>query len=153
MITLERTVDAPPEEAWRLWTTREGIERSWPPEGYSCEVHELDVRPGGEVRYTFTATGEAQIEFMRAAGMPLATTARKRFTIVEAPKRLGYDSLVDFIPGMDPYWQSTTVEFEAEGDGTHVTMLMDPLHDEEWTQRLVAGRANELDNVERVLRG
>ena len=27
------------------------------------------------------------------------------------------------------------------------------LHDEEWTQRLVAGRANELENLERVVGG
>ena len=32
-----------------------------------------------------------------------------------------------------------------------MTMLMDPLHDEEWTERLVAGRANELESLERVL--
>jgi uncharacterized protein YndB with AHSA1/START domain len=152
VITLEQTYAAAPEEIWRLWTTAEGIEAWWPPEGFTAEVHELDLRPWGELVYTFTATAEPQIEFMRSAGMPLATTARKRFTIVDPPHTIAYDSLIDFIPGMDSYWQSTTVELEREGDKTHVTMLMDPLHDEEWTQRLVAGRTNELENLERVLR-
>jgi hypothetical protein len=32
---------------------------------------------------------------------------------------------------------------------THVTIYMEPLHDPEWTDRLVAGRTNELDNLAR----
>ncbi|MGH2936467.1 MAG: SRPBCC family protein [Gaiellaceae bacterium] len=147
MITLERTYPAPPPEIWRMWTTKDGIEAWWPPEGFTAEVHELDLRPGGLLRYTFTATGEEQIAFMQSVGMPLATTAEKRFTTVEPHRRLAYDSLVDFVPGMDAYWQATTVEIEPDGDGSHVVMTMDALHDEEWTQRLIAGRASELDNL------
>ena len=30
-------------------------------------------------------------------------------------------------------------------------MTMEPLHDEVWTQRLVTGRENELDNLARVI--
>ena len=30
-------------------------------------------------------------------------------------------------------------------------MWVDPLHDQEWTERIVAGRTNELDNLERLL--
>ena len=30
-------------------------------------------------------------------------------------------------------------------------MTMQPLHDETWTERLVAGRSNELDNLAKVL--
>jgi hypothetical protein len=45
------------------------------------------------------------------------------------------------------------VELEPVGGGTRVVMTVDPLHDEEWTQRLVAGRSNELDNLAAVLGG
>ena len=34
---------------------------------------------------------------------------------------------------------------------TQVTMTMDSLHDETWTQRLVMGRENELENLARVI--
>jgi uncharacterized protein YndB with AHSA1/START domain len=153
VLTLERTYPAPPEEIWRLWTTKEGIEAWWPPDGFGAEVQVLDLRPGGELRYTFTAVGEEQIRFMQSAGMPLTTAAEKRFTAVEPHRRLAYDSLVDFVPGMEPYWQQTTVELEPDGEGTRVTMTMDPLHDDEWTQRLLAGRANELDNLALLLKG
>jgi hypothetical protein len=30
---------------------------------------------------------------------------------------------------------------------------MEPMHDDVWTERLVAGRTNELDNLERVIAG
>ena len=30
-------------------------------------------------------------------------------------------------------------------------MRVDPMHDETWTQRLLAGRRNELDNLERAI--
>jgi len=36
-------------------------------------------------------------------------------------------------------------------DSTRTVMTMEPLHDEVWTQRLVIGRENELDNLARVL--
>ena len=32
-----------------------------------------------------------------------------------------------------------------------MTMAVEPLHDDEWTGRLVAGRNNELDNLARVV--
>ena len=151
VLRLEWTYPAPPEKIWRLWTTKDGIEAWWPPEGFTAEVHELDLREGGELRYTFTATAQPQIEFMQSIGMPLSTTALKRFSVVEPVRRLAYDSLVDFVPGMEPYWQATTIDLAPEGGGTQVVMTTDPLHDDEWTQRLVAGRENELASLERVL--
>ena len=52
---------------------------------------------------------------------------------------------------MPPYEHATVVDFAETGDGVHVVMTVDPLHDEEWTHRLVAGRENELDNLATVL--
>jgi hypothetical protein len=45
------------------------------------------------------------------------------------------------------------LDLAATDDGTEVTMTMEPLHVAEWTQRLVAGRSNELDNLAAVLDG
>jgi hypothetical protein len=88
---------------------------------------------------------------MTNAGMPLSTTSRKTFTELDQPRRLGYQSLIDFVPGRQPYQQLTGIELVAAGEHTEVRMTMDPLHDAEWTQRLVAGRGNELDNLAAVL--
>src|SRR5436190_21336075 len=103
METLERTYDAPPETIWELWTTAAGIERWWSPDGYTTEVRELDLRPGGTLVHAMTATAPEMVEFNTSAGLPLTTVATKTFTDVQAPTRLAYTSLVDFVPGVEPY--------------------------------------------------
>ena len=148
---LERSYAATAEEIWELWTTAAGIESWWAPDGFAVDVTTLDLRPGGDLVYTMTATGPEQIEFMQGAGMPLTTESRKTFTVVDAPRRLAYNSLADFIPGVDLYEFLTVVEFEQSGSNVRITMTVEAMHDDVWTQRLLAGRANELDNLGAVL--
>ena len=150
-LTIERTYPAKPERIWELWTTPEGIEQWWAPDGFEARVQKLDLEPGGELRHSLTATAPEQVEFMSSAGLPLTTHARKRFTEIEAPRRLAYVADIDFVPGVEPYEQLTTVDLTPTDDGTRILMTLQPMHDEEWTQRLLAGRANELDNLSRLL--
>ena len=146
-LRLERTYHADPATVWRLWTTADGIASWWAPDGFSTEVRRLDLRPGGELIYAMRATAPEQIEFMKSAGMPLTTESRKVFTEVTPMTRIAYRSLIDFVPDHPPYEHLTTVDLEAVEDGTRVTMMMEPLHDAVWTERLLAGRNNELDNL------
>jgi uncharacterized protein YndB with AHSA1/START domain len=146
-IQIERTLDAPPEKIWELWTTPDGISAWWAPDGFTTAVRKLELEPGGELVYTMTASAPEQVEFMRSAGMPLSTESRKRFTEVAPPRRLAYSSLADFIPGVEPYWSLTVVDLAPEGTRTHVVMTMEPMHDQVWTERLVAGRRTELENL------
>ncbi|GAA3549452.1 SRPBCC domain-containing protein [Nonomuraea rosea] len=150
---IERTYAATPERLWQLWTTAEGIESWWSPDGFTVEVGKLDLQPGGELIYTMTATAPEQVAFMEGAGLPLSTESRKTFVDVDEPGRLAYTSLADFIPGVDPYDFLTVVGIEPVEAGTRVTMTMDAMHDEEWTQRLLMGRTNEMDNLGRVVGG
>jgi uncharacterized protein YndB with AHSA1/START domain len=153
MIRLERSLAVPVVEVWRLWTTARGIESWWSPDGFRVDVERLELRPEGDLVYTMTATGPDQIAFMEQAGMPLATESRKRFVEVVEPTRLSYVSVVDFVPGHAPYEHLTVVDLAGDGDTTTVVMSMEPMHDDVWTERLVAGRTNELDNLERVIAG
>jgi uncharacterized protein YndB with AHSA1/START domain len=150
-IVLRRTLPAAPERIWELWTTPEGIGAWWAPDGFRTTVDTLDLRAGGSLDYTMTATGPEQIAFMEHAGMPLSTRSHKEFTEVDAPGRLAYLSLIDFVPGVAPYQHLTVVTLERTDGGTEVVMECEPLHDEEWTVRIVAGRTNELDNLERLI--
>ena len=75
-LTLERTFQASIDEVWELWTTKEGIESWWGPEGFSVTVRDLDLRPGGELHYAMTATGTEQVEYMVKAGMQISTEHR-----------------------------------------------------------------------------
>lgn len=152
LLVIDRLVPAPPTRVWELWTTPQGISQWWAPDGFRTDVEQLDLVPGGDLVYTMTTVDPDQVAFMEQHGLPLTTRSRKRFIEVAPPTRLAYSSLVDFVPGQDPYEQITVVDLSlADDEGwTHVTMRMEPLHDEEWTARLVAGRTNELENLARL---
>ena len=150
-ITIERVYPTTPEHVWDLWTRPEGIARWWAPDGFEAKVAKLELRPGGELHHSLTATAPAQVEFMENAGLPLTTHARKRFTEVEPLRRLAYLSEIDFVPDVDPYEHLTGVDFHPDAKGVRVVMTIEPMHDDVWTQRLVAGRENELDNLGRLI--
>jgi len=150
-LVLQRSYAAPRERIWQLWTTPAGIGSWWAPDGFTTTVDELDLSPGGALNYTMTATGAEQIAFMEQAGMPVATSSHKEFSEVVEPTRLAYTSLIDFVPGVDPYSHLTIVTLTATSGGTDVTMELEPLHDQVWTDRILAGRANELDNLQRLI--
>jgi uncharacterized protein YndB with AHSA1/START domain len=151
MKTIEKTIPAPVETIWELWTTPEGISRWWAPDGFQTDVTRLDLRPGGDLVYTMTAVAPEQVAFMEQNGMPLSTQSRKVFTELDRPRRIGYRSLIDFVPGHEPYEQLTIVDLEPTDEGTRVVMQVEPLHDDVWTERLLAGRANELENLARLV--
>ncbi|MGH1548808.1 SRPBCC family protein [Leifsonia poae] len=151
MKTIERTIPAPSETVWELWTTADGISRWWAPDGFRTDVERIDVRPGGELVYTMTAEDPAQIAFLEQNGLPLGTQARKVFTELNRPHRIAYRSVIDFVPDHEPYEQLTVVDLQPSDDGTRVVMQVEELHDDVWTERLLAGRANELDNLVRLV--
>ena len=149
---LERTYDAPAELIWELCTTAAGVEKWWGPDGFETRVDELELRPGGQVRYTMTATGAAQVEFVRNLGMPLSSEFCRTFSEVEPPSRLAYLSLIDFVPDHEPYEHLTVIDIEPAGDRTNVVMTLDPLHNQSWNEEYRAHRGNELENLEAAIR-
>jgi uncharacterized protein YndB with AHSA1/START domain len=150
-ITIERTYQATVEDVWDLWTTVDGIESWWGPEGFAVKVRKLDLRPGGVLEYAMIATAPAQIEFMRNAGMPLTTEARVTYTEVDPRRRLAYEHLVDFVPGVKPYALAHVVELHPGPLGVRMVLTFDAMHDEEWTQRAVMGWESELGKLAKRL--
>jgi len=150
-VTLERTFEASIEEVWDLWTTKEGIESWWGPEGFAVKVRKLDLRPGGEFAYAMTATVPEQIEFLKKAGMPLTTEALVTYTDVVPHGRLAYTHFVDFIPGVEPYDVTTVVELHPSAEGVRMVVTLDAMHDEHWTQMAVMGWDSQLGKLARVL--
>lgn len=150
-ITLERTYNASIEDVWVLWTTKEGIESWWGPDGFTVKVRKLDLRPGGELHYAMTAVAPAQVGFMKKAGMPLTTEARLTYTEIVAPQRLAYTHLADFIPGIAPYGVATVVELHPTVKGVRLVLAFDAMHDDQWTQRAVMGWESELGKLAKVL--
>ena len=151
-ITLERFLNAGIDEVWELWTTPSGVEAWWGPDGFEVKVRAMDLRPGGEMTYVMTATAPDQVDFMRKAGMPIATEARLTFVDVDPPRRLAYNHMADFIPGVPPYLVATQVDLEPTDQGARLLLKIQAMHDREWTGRMVQGWENELDKLARLLR-
>lgn len=96
---LERTYDAPAQLIWELLTTAAGLQEWFAPDGFQTRVRQLELRPGGQLRYTMTSTAPEQVALMRDTGNPLSVELVKTFTEVVAPARLAYLSVIDFVPG------------------------------------------------------
>ena len=152
-ISIERTFEASLADVWDLWTTADGIESWWGPEGFAVKVRKLDLRPGGELLYAMSATAPAQVDFMKRAGMPLTTEARITYTEIVAPRRLAYTHLTDFIPDVAPYDVAVVVELHPTAEGVRMVLTFDAMHDEPWTQRAVMGWQSELGKLAKVLEG
>ena len=147
-ITLERTYRASIEDVWELWTTKDGIESWWGPDGFAVTVSKIDVRVGGELHYAMAAIEADKIAFMEKAGMPTVTEHVIRYTEVARNERLAYLHPVDFVPGVTAYDVETRVELSSTAAGVRMALTIDAMHDELWTQRAVAGWEMELGKLE-----
>ena len=150
-VRIERTYDASPAEVWELWTTADGIESWWGPEGFGVEVLELDVRPGGMMTYSMIAQAVEMKAFMESQGMPTTTTHDMHFTEVMPYRRLSYHNTVDFVPGVESYDVGTHLELEPLGNRTRLILILDAMHDDHWTDMSVAGWEQQLDNLSTIL--
>jgi uncharacterized protein YndB with AHSA1/START domain len=150
-VTMERTFRATLAEVWELWTTKEGIESWWGPDGFRVIVQRLELRPGGVLEYSMNAAGEEQIAALKKVGMPASHLARLTFEEIVPEKRLAYVHAVDFIPGVEPYDGAYLVELFPQGDEVRMVLSFEAMHDERWTGMAVAGWEQELGKLERLL--
>lgn len=150
-IALERSYRASIEDVWQLWTTKEGIESWWGPDGFTVTVQKLELRVGAQLDYTMTATAAPQIEFMKRAGMPLTNRSRITFIEIIPLRRLVYAHSVDFVPGVAQYSVNTMLELSASGPNVQLVLTIDAMHDEVWTERAVMGWKSELEKLAKQL--
>ena len=59
--------------------------------------------------------------------------------------------MADFIPGTEPYEVETTVVLDPGPDGVRMVLTFDAMHDEQWTERAVAGHESELGKLDKIL--
>ena len=150
-VRFERTFEAPVEDLWALWTTKEGFESWWGPEGFRVEVHTLELRVGGALVYDMIASGAEQIATMKAERMPLSHGTRGTFTEIVPLRRLKIVHAIDFIPGLEPYDNTILLELRPEGSRVRMVVTVDPHRDPEWTTRAAAGMESQLTKVPAAL--
>jgi uncharacterized protein YndB with AHSA1/START domain len=150
-LTMERIFAATIDEVWELWTTKAGVESWWGPDGFEVTVHEIDLRPGGQMRYAMAAVEPAHVAFMKQQAMPTVTEARLTYTEIAPKRRIAYVHLADFVPGVEPYDVATVVELQATAGGVRMVLTFDAMHDERWTEMAQKGWESQLDRAARVL--
>jgi uncharacterized protein YndB with AHSA1/START domain len=124
-VIVERTYRATIDEVWALWTTKDGFESWWGPEGFRVEVHELDARVGGALRYEMIADAPEAIAAMKNMGQPTAHDTRGTFSEIEPRKRIVLTHVIDFFAGKPPFESTMIVELSPAGDrGDRVRMVV-----------------------------
>lgn len=111
-LVIERSFRASPAQVYRAWTDPEALPRWFGPSGFSCETHVMDLRVGGEWRFT-----------MRGDGREWPN--RHRWTALRPPEggeagRIEF--LMDGLDGDEP--KAVTVLIAPEGTGTRLTQSM-----------------------------
>ena len=124
-VTLERTLDAPIDLVWRMWTEAEHFAAWYGPTGATIPVIETDVRVGGRRHFCMqmqTPDGQSQMWFVG------------EYRVVDAPTRLVYtESMSDpdgnvvspeamGMPGGHPETTEITVELDDLDGRTRMVM-------------------------------
>ncbi len=137
-LRISRTFKAPIELMWKVWTHPEHIGTWWGPDGFTCTVHQMDVREGGE--WKLTLHGPDRKDYAN----------HSVFKEIAPLKKIVFEH---FNPSF-----TTTVLFEAKGDETLVDWCME-FETAEMREIVVkAHKADEglrqnMDKLERYIEG
>lgn len=147
-MVVERTYRASLDEVWDLWTTKEGFESWWGPEGFRVAVRTLDARVGGELDYEMIADTPEMVAAMKAMGQPPSHGTRGTFVDVRPKTRLAITHVIDFLPGVKPYDSTMTVELTAVGPNVRMVVTLDPMHTAEMSGMQHAGFTSQLRKLD-----
>jgi len=146
---IERTYRASVDELWEMWTTKEGFESWWPPEGCRTEVHTIEACPNGKLQYEMIAETPEMVAVMKELGLPASHVERARFSEFRPLERLAFTITMDFLPGVAPYESTLTVDFFPSGEWVRMVVSMSPMHDKEFTKMASEGLESQFRNLDR----
>ncbi|WP_338871463.1 SRPBCC domain-containing protein [Myxococcus stipitatus] len=147
-VVVERTYRAGIEDIWSLWTTKEGFESWWGPQGFRAEVQEIDARTGGALQYEMIADTPEMVAALKQMGRPPSHATHSRFTEVTPRSRLILTNLIDFLPGVATYKSNIVVDFIPMGDRVRMVVTMDAMHNAEFTRMQEEGFTSQLTKLD-----
>jgi uncharacterized protein YndB with AHSA1/START domain len=122
-LVVERTYRADPKELWDLWTTKEGFESWWGPEGFRAQVHTIEAREGGRLHYDMIADTPEMVAAMKQMGRPASHETHGRFAEFRPYQRLTLIHVIEFLPGVKPYESTIDVDFIPSGESVRMVSL------------------------------
>jgi uncharacterized protein YndB with AHSA1/START domain len=146
---IERTYRARIEDVWALWTTKEGFESWWGPEGFRVEVHAIEPRVGGTLRYDMIADSPETVAALKELGRPPSHATHSRFSELKFGERLVLTSVIDFFPGVEAYEADIAVDFSVAGDTVRMVVTLDAMHSDEFTNMQKEGFTSQLTKLDK----
>jgi uncharacterized protein YndB with AHSA1/START domain len=148
-VVLERTYKARVEELWALWTTKDGFESWWGPQGFRVEVKALEAKLGGLLHYDMIADAPEVVEQMKKVGQPLSHETRGTFSEFKPHQRLALTHIIDFLPGVKPYDSTMVLELFPSGSSVRMVVTLTPMHDDQFTKMQVEGFTSQLTKLDK----
>jgi uncharacterized protein YndB with AHSA1/START domain len=146
---IERTYRASVEELWDLWTTKEGFESWWGPEGCRVNVHAIEACANGKLHYDMIAETAETIEGMKQLGLPSSRENRATFSEFKPYERLVLTHVMDFLLGLKPFEVTILVEFFRLSDMVRMVTTIYPTPDDGFTRMSVEGFTSQLTKLDR----
>lgn len=150
-LRFERVYEASVEDVWALWTTKEGLEEWFAPEGMRLDVSAFEFRVDGPFDHVMTAVGGEAVAFMAKLNRPPATWVSARFLEIEPHRRLRIRFDIDFVAGVDPYPYDMVVELYAEAGRVRMVLTGDRHPDPEMTRGAILGYTSQLQRFDRAI--
>lgn len=147
-IRFERVYDASIEDVWALWTTKEGLEEWFAPEGMSMEVSVLELWVGGAFDHVMTAVGAEQVAYLANLNRPPKAWVSGRFVEMVRHRRLRIRFDIDFVPGVESYPYDMLVELHAEAGRVRMVLTADRHPDPEMTRGAIVGLTSQLQRFD-----
>jgi uncharacterized protein YndB with AHSA1/START domain len=147
-LIVERTYRARPEELWALWTTKEGFESWWGPQGFRVEVQAIEPQVGGALKYDMIADTPEMKKAMKEMGQPPSHKTHGTFTEVKPHARLAITHVIDFIPGVKHYDATMLVEFIPVGDRVRMVVHLAGMHNAEFDKMQLEGFTSQIGKLD-----
>lgn len=109
-VRLQRVLRAPPERVYRAFTSAAALAKWMPPNGFTASVEQIDVRPGGSFRMSFSNFTNQQTHAFGGDYLEVVPDQRLRYT----------DKFDD--PNL-PGEMQVTVTFKAVSCGTELEIV------------------------------
>ncbi|MEL6233672.1 MAG: SRPBCC domain-containing protein [Pseudomonadota bacterium] len=138
-LVIERRFSAPLDLVWDAWSSPDSKVGWWGPEGFTCDLNEMDFREGG--RYRCEMRDPDGTRLVNIGGY---TEIRPKTRIVmthgweDADGKAGPESLIE-------------LEFEADGDGTKMRFKQSGFESVEERDGHREGWTEAFDDLDRAL--
>ncbi|WP_224243565.1 SRPBCC family protein [Hyalangium gracile] len=148
-VVIERTYKARVEELWELWTTKDGFESWWGPQGFRVEVKALEAKLGGLLHYDMIADAPEMVAQMKKMGQPVSHETRGTFSEFKPHQRLALTHIIDFLPGVKPYDSTMVLELFPSGGSVRMVVTLTPMHDAQFTAMQIEGFTSQLTKLDK----